>query len=171
MATIRLNDLLFEPLSEADFPLLHEWINAPHVAEQWGGAKSLEEVRSKYREKIALDWQQAFIVSKSGERFGYIQSYRVSRAGENWWPNEPETTVGIDQFIGRADWLGRGLGISMVREFSDWLLRQPNTTKVITDPSPRNARAISCYRAAGFNEVGVVTTPDGAALLMQKMGG
>ena len=168
MAVLKLGELAFEPLSEADFPLLLRWLNSPHVAEVWDGAKTLAEVRSKYRDKIASDWQRAFIVSTIGERFGYIQSYRAARVGADWWPHEPETTVGIDQFIGETHLLGKGLGTSMVREFSDWLLRHPKTERVITDPSLRNERAIACYRKAGFKDVRVVTTPDGPALLMEK---
>jgi len=171
MKKIDRNDLIFEPLKEADFPLLFEWLNSPHVAEQWGGVKSLEEVQTKYRNKLASDWQQVFIVSKNGKRFGYIQSYRASRAGGNWWPGEPDTTVGIDQFIGDTELLGKGMGTSMVREFSDWLLSQPNTRRVIADPSLTNSRAIACYRRAGFKDVGVVETPEGQALLMEKMAG
>jgi aminoglycoside 6'-N-acetyltransferase-1b len=171
MGPIHRNDLVFVPLTEEDFPRLLEWLNSPHVAEQWDGAKSLEEVQLKYRDKLASDWQQVFIVSKNGERFGYIQSYRANRAGQDWWPGEPDTTVGIDQFIGDKQMLGKGLGTSMVREFSDWLLTQPNTLKVITDPSPTNSRAIACYRKAGFKDVGVVDTPEGQALLMAKGAG
>lgn len=171
MQKIHRKDLTFEPLKEADFPLLFEWLNSPHVAEQWDGVKSIEEVQAKYREKLASDWQQVFIVSRSGKQFGYIQSYRATRAGANWWPGEADTTVGIDQFIGDAQLLGRGIGTSMVREFSDWLLSQPNIRKVIVDPSPTNSRAIACYRKAGFKDVGVVDTPEGQALLMEKMVG
>jgi RimJ/RimL family protein N-acetyltransferase len=36
-----------------------------------------------------------------------------------------------------------------------------------TDPSPDNARAIACYRKAGFRDIGVIATPDGPALLMR----
>ena len=79
--------------------------------------------------------------------------------------------MGIDQFIGDAQSLGKGLGTAMVKEFSDWLLQQLNTAKVITDPSPSNTRAVACYRKAGFKDVGVVTTPDGTALLMEKKAG
>ena len=171
MQVIHRRDLTFEPLKEADFPLLFDWLNSPHIVEQWDGAKSLEEVQIKYRDKLALDWHQMFIVSKNGKKFGYIQSYRATRAGQHWWPSEPETTVGIDQFIGDDQLLGKGLGTSMVKEFSDWLLTQPNTKKVITDPSPTNSRAIRCYRKAGFKDVGVVDTPEGPALLMEKSAG
>jgi len=168
MEVLKLGELAFEPLSEAHFPLLLRWLNSPHVAEVWDGAKTLGEARSKYEEKIASDWQRALIVSRLGERFGYIQSYQAARAGAAWWPHEPETTVGIDQFVGEAHLLGKGLGTAMVREFSDWLLRQPGVEKVITDPRPGNARAIACFRKAGFNDVRVIATPDGPALLMEK---
>ena len=54
----------------------------------------------------------------------------------------------------------------MVRAFLDYLFSDPNVTKVQTDPSPDNARAIRCYEKAGFRPVGVVQTPDGPALYM-----
>jgi len=36
MTTIDL-DVKFRPMIETDVPLLHEWIQRPHVAEWWGG--------------------------------------------------------------------------------------------------------------------------------------
>ncbi len=168
---MQLNSLLFEPLTESDFPLLYKWLNSPHVAAQWDGEKSLEEVENKYRDKLNSDWQSAYIVSKNEQRFGYIQSYRATKAGADWWPGELPTTVGIDQFIGDASLLSRGLGTAMVREFSDWLLSQHDIEKVITDPSPNNTRAIRCYENAGFSKVELVDTPEGKALLMEKKAG
>ena len=41
-------------------------------------------------------------------------------------------------------------------------------TKIQTDPSPENERAISSYKRAGFEAVREVDTPDGPALLMIK---
>ncbi len=56
----------------------------------------------------------------------------------------------------------------MVKAFSNWLLSQPGVTRIITDPSPTNLRAIRCYEKAGFVKCGVISTPDGAAMLMEK---
>jgi aminoglycoside 6'-N-acetyltransferase-1b len=39
-------------------------------------------------------------------------------------------------------------------------------TRIQTDPSPRNARAIRCYEKAGFRRVGTIVTPDGPAEYM-----
>lgn len=54
----------------------------------------------------------------------------------------------------------------MVRAFVEKLFEDPTTTRVQTDPSPANPRAIRCYEKAGFRRVGEVNTPDGSALLM-----
>ncbi|HFH3062039.1 TPA: GNAT family N-acetyltransferase, partial [Pseudomonas aeruginosa] len=42
----------------------------------------------------------------------------------------------------------------------------PEVTKIQTDPSPSNLRAIRCYEKAGFERQGTVTTPDGPAVYM-----
>ena len=57
---------------------------------------------------------------------------------------------------------------AMVRAFVERIFRDPAVTKVQTDPSPGNERAIRCYRRAGFVDQGEITTPDGPALLMVR---
>ena len=54
----------------------------------------------------------------------------------------------------------------MVRAFVAHLFADPAVTRIQTDPSPLNARAIRCYEKAGFRRVGEVDTPDGQELLM-----
>jgi RimJ/RimL family protein N-acetyltransferase len=55
----------------------------------------------------------------------------------------------------------------MVRAFVERVFEDAGVTVVQTDPDPTNERAIRCYARAGFAPVGVVTTPDGPALLMK----
>jgi len=169
MSFLTLHTLTFSPLAEQDFPRLLNWLKMPHMKDKWDGVKHLSDIRSQFAHKIGSDWQEAFIVSLQGNSFAYIQSYRAARAGDGWWPNEGAATVGIDQFIGDAEFLNRGLGTLMVREFSDWLLSRSDVNKVITDPTPGNAQAIRCYRKAGFRDFGLVDTPGGKALLMEKL--
>lgn len=165
---MQLGSLHFEPLAEADFPLLHKWLNLSHIVAHWGGPQSLSDIEIKYRAKIGSDWQQAYIVSKDGKKFGYIQSYCTAKAPAGCLAGEGERTFGIDQFIGELSCLEQGLGTEMVREFSNWLLLQPHIDKVVTDPSPDNLRAIRCYKKAGFEEVKLLNTANGKALWMAK---
>jgi RimJ/RimL family protein N-acetyltransferase len=158
----------FRPLEMADLPLLHSWMAQPHWTEWWGPAPTLDEVKAEYgawvndRSKV-----QPHIALLDGQPFGYIQSYVAMNSGGGWWEAETDPGVhGIDQSIGDAAQLNRGLGTAMVKAFMARLFQDPQVTYIQTDPDPHNARAIRCYEKAGFSPVGEVQTPDGTALLM-----
>ena len=158
----------FRRLQAADFPMLHEWLGRPHVAEWWGAPPTLDEVRAELEPRIRDGSPVlAYVAMLDGAPLGYIQSYVVMGSDDGWWPDERDPGArGIDQYLADAFSLGRGLGTAMVRAFVARLFEDPDVTRVQTDPSPRNARAIRCYEKAGFHALGVVDTPDGEALLM-----
>ena len=88
-------------------------------------------------------------------------------SGDGWWEDETDPGVrGIDQSLGSASHLNKGLGTQLVRAMVALLFADPRVTKIQTDPSPENARAIRCYEKAGFVQVKTVTTPDGPAVYM-----
>ena len=170
MTTIDL-DVRFRPMLETDVPLLHEWIQRPHVAEWWGGrgaSAHLEDTKRKYlprlRDSSSVKCHLAIL---HGEPIGFIQSYVALGCGDGWWQDETDPGVrGIDQFLGDGSKLGQGLGTRMVTAFVRKLFEDPSATRVQTDPNPVNGRAIRCYEKAGFRIVGEIVTPDGPALLM-----
>ena len=57
--------------------------------------------------------------------------------------------------------LGNQAGLALV----ELLFNDPEVTKIQTDPSPSNLRAIRCYEKAGFERQGTVTN-DGPAVYM-----
>lgn len=158
----------FRPLGEADLPLLHAWLNRPHLLRWWAPAISLEEVRAKYLPRIGgRDAARPYVAELEGEPTGYIQYYLASEGAEDWWPDRPGPGVlGIDQFLADGDRLGQGLGTAMVSEFVSHLFADPEVTEIRVDPRPDNARAIRCYEKVGFRAVRPITTPDGPALMM-----
>ena len=159
----------FRPLAWDDLPMLCEWIARPHVAEWWGAPPSLAESREEFGPLIAEAVpHRAYIAQHEGAPLGFIQSYVPAEChDEGWWLEENDPGVrGIDQFLADGRSLGQGLGTAMVRAFVDRLFEDLNVTRVQTDPSPENARAIRCYEKAGFRVAREVVTPDGAALLM-----
>ena len=152
----------------ADARMLHDWLSRPHVAEWWIPTPTLAMVEQEIDERLdPASLVKSYIALLHGEPVGYIQSSVAMGSGDGWWPDEREPGVrGIDQYLANADQLGHGLGTAMVRAFVDRLFADPSVTRIQTDPSPANGRAIRCYEKAGFQATGEITTPDGAALLM-----
>ena len=159
----------FRLLTEADLPMLHEWLTRPHVAEWWGPPQTRAELDEEFLPHIAGETDVTPYVALAADDtpIGFIQSYVAMRSGDGWWPDERDPGVrGIDQFLADPEMLGHGIGSAMVRAFVRRLLSDPAVTRIQTDPSPLNLRAIRAYEKAGFRAVGEVTTPDGPALLM-----
>lgn len=159
----------FRRLTEADLPLLCDWLNRPHLQRWWRrGAATLDEVREKYLPRMAgRDAARPYLACLEGQPVGYVQFYLAAEGAERWWPDTPGPgALGIDQFLADGTRLGQGLGTAMVAQFAAWLMEAPGVTEIRVDPHPSNLRAIRCYARVGFREVGPITTPDGPALLM-----
>ena len=148
--------------------MLCEWLTRPHVREWWGPPGSLEEVVDYFLPMTEPDSSaRGYIALLAGQPVGFIQSYKVAGCGGGWWEDETDPGArGIDQFLADPADLHQGLGSAMVRAFVDGLFNDPEVTRVQVDPAPQNLRAIRSYLRAGFETVGEVSTPDGAALLM-----
>jgi RimJ/RimL family protein N-acetyltransferase len=160
--------ITFRPLALADLPMLHEWLVRPHVAEWWSPTPPLAEVEQEFEPLVSgRSTTKPYLVLGDGTPIGYIQSYIAQDSGDGWWRDEQDPGVrGIDQFLAHAEQLGRGVGTAMVRTFVQHLFADPAVTRIQTDPSPSNLRAIRCYEKAGFRPLGEIDTPDGRALLM-----
>lgn len=169
--------LTFRATADADVELLARWLATPEVARWWVPTPPREQIRAELvtppnTPALPLDapagWAP-FLACEDGEPFGYIQAYRVvaSHADGFWLDQTDPCALGIDQFIGVPDRIGRGLGTRMVRAFVAQLFADRRVTSIQTDPDPENARAIACYRKAGFRDVGPIITPDGPALLLR----
>jgi RimJ/RimL family protein N-acetyltransferase len=164
---VRHQAFRFAPLRESDLPLLHAWLQRPHAAAWWRPTPTLDELRADYFGPDA-DPTEAFIAWHAGEPIGFIQCYTVLGSGGGWWTGETDPGArGIDHFLADGSRLGQGLGRAMIRAFVEQVFSDPAVTVVQIDPQPGNERAIRCYRAVGFRDVGIVDTPDGPALLMR----
>jgi RimJ/RimL family protein N-acetyltransferase len=149
---------------------MHEWLQRPHVAQWWCEPTTLDQLERDYLPStMNTSSTRAFIALLAGEPIGFIQSYVALGSGDGWWEKETDPgTRGIDQFLANADQLGRGLGSTMINAFVQQLFQDPMVTKVQTDPSPDNQRAIRSYVRAGFVVESEIITPDGPALLMLR---
>jgi aminoglycoside 6'-N-acetyltransferase len=154
----------FHPLSTADLAMVRQWLAMPHVVEWWGDPDEQFELVSGDLRDPAME---QFIVAADAGPFGYLQCYNLHA-----WPTaafgaQPDGTRAIDQFIGEPEMIDRGHGSGFIRSFVDELLRT-GTPRVITDPDPKNSRAIRAYEKAGFFRHRMVDSSDGPAVLMVR---
>lgn len=169
-----MNDsaLLLRPMVEDDIDMLHGWLCRSHVAQWWSGGVSPSRpcTREKYGPRVLVaNRVTPYIAVLDGRAVGYAQSYVALGSGDGWWSTETDPGVrGIDQFLAEPQSLGQGLGTSLVAALVDLLFRDPQVTRIQTDPDPTNLRAIRCYQKAGFRTVGEIVTPDGPALYMLR---
>lgn len=160
-------------MTEHDLPMLHEWLNRPHIVEWWGGEAerpTLAEVLDCYRPRVlAQESVTPYIAMLGSVAIGYAQSYVALGSGDGWWKDETDPGVrGIDQSLANPAQLNQGLGTGMVRALVEQLFLDPAVTKIQTDPAPDNHRAIRCYEKAGFVQEKIITTPDGPAVYMTQ---
>ena len=154
---------LFRAMTAADLPLIQGWLRQPHLRAWWGDpAEQYALVRDDLDEP-AMD---QFMVSLAGRAFAFIQCYDLT-AWDSGLGLHPKGTRGIDQFIGEPDMVGLGHGSAFVRAFAERHL-MAGAPRMVTDPDPKNARAIRAYENAGFARDRLVDTPDGIALLMMR---
>jgi aminoglycoside 6'-N-acetyltransferase len=155
---------IFKPMTAADLHMVQHWLETPHVARWWGDPQEQFALVSDDLDHPAMD---QFIVTLGDRPFAYLQCYDPAAWPDNGFGEQPRGTRGIDQFIGESDMIDRGHGSAFIRDFVDGLFAA-GTPRVLTDPSPHNARALRAYEKAGFTGHGLVETPDGSALLMVR---
>ena len=156
----------FKPLTTSDLDLLCRWFEKPHVLEWWDDRFTSEEIKEKYGERINDNVVCPHIAYLDDKPIAFIQYYWASRVGDGWWPDEDENTVGLDQFIGEEDYINKGFGTQMIKDFIQFLFQNSLIKKIITEADPKNLRAKRCYEKAGFYETGMIDTPDGKSILM-----
>jgi len=165
------NPVTLRLMTEQDLPMLHEWLNRPHIVEWWGGEEerpTLDDVLEHYLPRVlAQESVTPYIAMLGDEPIGYAQSYVALGSGDGWWEEETDPGVrGIDQSLANARQLNKGLGTQLVRALVELLFSDASVTKIQTDPAPSNTRAIRCYEKAGFVQENVITTTDGPAVYM-----
>ncbi len=151
--------LLFRPLARSDFPLLQEWLCAPHVAAWWHECLDLEGVDAKYGPRVdGAEPTHVFVIEYAGRPVGWIQWYRWSDYPEHALQLGAESTsAGIDLAIGELAMTGLGLGPVVIREFvRQIVLADPGLSAVITDPEEGNLRSLGAFRKAGFTVTNTV---------------
>lgn len=155
----------FRLLTLEDLPLLHQWLNKPHVHQFYDKDKTntMDDINKRYAPKIKGEKPtDCYFALVDGHPFGYIQTYKVNdwpEFGDHLWYDD--YTASIDLYIGDEEYIGQGLGQKMISEFLKQVVfaSDSDIKTCIIGPEPGNKRAIHVYKKVGFKPVKSVQIP------------
>ena len=144
--------IYLSPINPDDLEIYTKWINDPEVS-LWIGLHarliSLPKERDTLERMAKNDDDFIFaIVANDGDRLlGNIGLHQISR-------NYRHATLGI--FLGEAEDRSKGYGAEAIRLLLGYAFKTLNLHSVELTVNSTNARAIACYKKAGFKESGRV---------------
>lgn len=150
-------EITFKELTQDDLPLLYIWLNKPHVQGTYAKTfVSKDDVVEKYGKKIRKDSKtKAFIFLCEGRPAGYIQTYRVSDYPDyESLISLPYKSAGVDLFIGDENFLGKGLGSTIIKKFTEEVvLKLYDVEYCVAGPDEKNIPSIKAFEKAGYRHV------------------
>jgi len=150
-------DYAFRRVTRADFPMLHGWLEQPHINGWWGEPNFELHL---IEEEIDGTRCHMWIVETDGTPFAFIQNYNAHEYGAPHYAGYPAEAQAMDTFLGDPAFLGQGHAAGYVRARADILLER-GAPIVLIDPDPENTRAIAAYGKAGFEKAEIVPCEDG----------
>jgi RimJ/RimL family protein N-acetyltransferase len=143
--------IVLSPLTEADLPILYDWINDRSQVLFNTGYKPISAVAH-------LEWFRSI----QGRRDLYVLGIRLNDTGELIGSCQLKGIHPVYRIaelqcrIGRADQRGKGLGTEAVRLLLDFAFRDLNLQRVFLHVFATNERAIRAYEKAAFMREGVM---------------
>ena len=147
-----------------DYLLMQRWFMEPGL-QKWvwcdapgEGVVPLSRIAEKYGSR-ALHPTDVFpyFIECQGRPIGFIQYYLSDAA-----------SIGLDMWIGEAEYRGRGLGTQALWQMTRLIAQKhPEMSRLFIDPHPENGAAIRCYEKAGFRIAGEMMDDGEKCLLME----
>jgi aminoglycoside phosphotransferase (APT) family kinase protein len=131
----------FEPAKSTQRTLIHDWLGQTHIKE-WIHGVGLQNT---------LNGLEKFFQNGTDTTYwiGYDNEIPFSFLITSPEGNDATT---LDLFICDLNYLGKGIAVTMIREFLSSHFQ--NMKKVLIDPEASNKRAIHVYQKVGFKIIG-----------------
>ena len=153
LKSIQNNEITFRELkdNEEEFKQIHKWCNNEFVYE-WFEQRvlSLDEIITKYKNKLNNNKQDIFIINYNGKDIGLFQIYKFERDIDLKELDKFKNIYEYDLFIGEEEYLSKGIGTKIVKQINEMLYSKYQVDAIILRPFKRNIRAINCYKKCNF---------------------
>ena len=158
--------IAFRPVVLEDLPLIHNWMNQPHVIPFWNLAFDMARMRQHLQRAIADPHQTLYIGLLNDVPMSYWESYwAADDIVAQYYPAHP-ADQGIHLLIGPPEFLGKGYALPLLRAMTDFQFQYPETLKIVTEPDSRNHKMIHVFKRCGFELQKEIELPEKRAALM-----
>jgi aminoglycoside 6'-N-acetyltransferase len=162
-------ELNFRPLTKADFELFARWIGRPYVQKWWKEPATVEHVAKEYGACTDGDLTtRVYVVQAGAKPIGIIQVFKLASYPE--WDKVLAVpgAISIDYLIGEEDYIGRGYGTRMIKQFIDTVARPlyPDASGVATSAEVGNAPSLGALAKAGFEPGDIIKGEHGPERVM-----
>lgn len=132
-----------------DLELFERWLEKRHVRDFFGDPQIwIKEISSNLSRES--EWITYFVVEIDGAPIGFFQYYDTSKAPDGVWSDTPNRTAGIDYMIGEEQYLGKGVGVEIIRRIVLMIKELGWYRYLIADPDPGNISSIEVLKRNGF---------------------
>jgi len=146
----------FRRITREDYALFKRWLVSPHIDGWWADAQTEIALIEEEFDNPAIDMN---IVELDGTPFAFIQDYDAHAYHMPQYSDVPQGARAIDTFLGDATYLNAGHGSGYIAQRIKAL--RGKFPQVVTDPDPKNERAIRAYTRAGFRKKRITIGEDG----------
>ncbi len=146
------------PALAADAALLAAWDLEPHVI-ACSSEDPLAEVAFEgigWTDELTRSaYELTYVIAEvEGRPVGVMAVCDPHTEPSHYWGEIEPNLRAIDIWIGPAEWLGCGVGTSMMTQMIDRCFAEPQVTAIVIDPLTTNTAAIRFYQRLGFEVVG-----------------
>jgi aminoglycoside 6'-N-acetyltransferase len=161
--------------TEEDYEKLYKWCKNRYIYE-WFEQRvlSLDEIKTKYMNKLLNSDQTLFIIQCDGNDIGLVQAYKYDDDIDIPVLNKYKNLYEYDIFIGEEDYLSKGVGHKVIEIVNREIYKAFNADGIVLRPFKRNIRAVNCYEKVGFKVVGeykgtdTIGNPEVITVLLNK---
>ena len=130
---------------EENYVIMQEWCSH-EFGYEWFEQRilSLDEIRSKYKNKLEVGEQDLFFINYNGKNIGFAQIYKYKG-------NYFTKTYEYDLFIGEKEYLNKGIGTQIVNFIDNYIFDTYKSETIVLRPFKRNIRAVKCYEKCNYH--------------------
>ena len=145
----------------AEFEQIYKWCENKFVYE-WFEQRilSIDEIISKYKNKLEKGIQELFIIQYKSKDIGLVQFYKFEYDINFDELNKYKNIYEYDLFIGEKEYLSKGIGTNVVKLINEMLYSNYKADAIILRPFKRNVRAIKCYEKCNYKLIKEYTGKD-----------